>query len=111
VGYRWKGPFNTYNFFMTHFLLNPIFTRVNVKIKRNLPTPVGSAARIFFLNDSTLLSMNFRDKQVLSVNKLLKNVTRISNEGRIDPATATAAALTWKESNAFIFWERMRRGV
>jgi len=52
VGYRWKGPFNTYNFRMTHFVLNPIFTRVKVKInnllKRNLPTPVGSAERIFF---------------------------------------------------------------
>jgi len=36
---------------MTHFLLNPIFTRVKVKIKnllkRNLPTHVGSAERNF----------------------------------------------------------------
>jgi len=51
VGYRWKGPFNTYNLCMTHFLLNPIFTRVKVKIKkllkRNLPTPIGSAERNF----------------------------------------------------------------
>jgi len=50
MGYRWKGPFNTYNFCMTHFLLNPIFTRVKAKIKnllkRNLPTPVGYAERI-----------------------------------------------------------------
>jgi len=46
-----KGPFKTYNFCMTHFLLNLIFTRVKVKIKnflkRNLPTPVGSAERNF----------------------------------------------------------------
>jgi len=52
VGYCWKGPFNTYNFCTTHFLPNPIFTGVKVKIKnllkRNLPTPVGSAERIFF---------------------------------------------------------------
>jgi len=54
--YRWKGPVNTYNFCMRHFLLNPIFTRVKVKIKnllkRNLPTPVGSAERILFLEQA-----------------------------------------------------------
>jgi len=36
---------------MKHFLLNPIFTRVKVKIKnllkRNVFTPVGSAERNF----------------------------------------------------------------
>jgi len=32
----WKGPFNAYNFCMTQFLLNPIFTRVKVKIKNRL---------------------------------------------------------------------------
>jgi len=36
VGYRWKGPFNAYNFCMTFFLLNPIFTLVKVKIKNLL---------------------------------------------------------------------------
>jgi len=55
VGYRWKGPFNTYNFYMKHFLLNQIFTLVKFKnkylLKRNLPTPVGSAERNFFNSD------------------------------------------------------------
>jgi len=39
---------------MKHFLLNQIFTRVKFKnkylLKRNLPTPVGSAERNFFDN-------------------------------------------------------------
>jgi len=43
---------HTYNFYMKHFLLNQIFTRVKFKnkylLKRNLPTPVGSADRNFF---------------------------------------------------------------
>jgi len=51
MGYRWKGPFKTYYFCIKHFLLNPIFTGVKFKIKnllkRNLPTPVGSAERNF----------------------------------------------------------------
>jgi len=55
VGYRWIGPFNTYNICMKHFLLNQIFTRVKFKnkylFKRNLPTPVGSAERNFFSID------------------------------------------------------------
>jgi len=41
--------FNAYNFCMKHFLLNPIFTRVKVKIKnllkRNLPTYVCRLCR------------------------------------------------------------------
>jgi len=53
VGYRWKGPFNTYYFCMKHFLLNQIYTRVKFKnkhlLKRNLPTPVGSAERNFLI--------------------------------------------------------------
>jgi len=63
VGYRWKGPFTTDNFCMKHFLLNQIFTRVKYKnkylLKRNLPTPVGSAERNGIFDVTTLMTIDF----------------------------------------------------
>jgi len=53
-GYRWKGLLDVYNFCMKHLLFYPIFTRIKFKnkylLKRNLPTPVGSAERNFFVS-------------------------------------------------------------